>query len=88
MVFLYVVLGWRYVTKGETAGRSIDDVSFPSAFVGLAVMLALMPVPAKVASLMGGVQERKMKAVSDCADATGPLSQSYMLDRCSCPTRH
>lgn len=35
-----------------------------SAFVGLAVMILLAPVPARVASLMGGVQKEKMKAVS------------------------
>jgi hypothetical protein len=38
--------------------------SIVSAFVGLAVMLVLLPVPAKVASLMSGLQAAKMSAVS------------------------
>ena len=34
-----------------------------SSLVGLAVMVILMPVPAKVSSLLAGVQKAKMKAV-------------------------
>ncbi len=35
-----------------------------SAFIGLAVMLLLLPLPAWVASLMNEVQQQQMKSVS------------------------
>lgn len=41
--------------------RSI--MNHPSAFVGLAVMIAGIPVPAWLSSLMNGAQQEKMKAV-------------------------
>jgi hypothetical protein len=42
-----------------------------SSFVGLAVMVALMPVPAWVATFMQGVQKQKMEAVSHFSLANG-----------------
>jgi hypothetical protein len=40
--------------------------------VGLAVMLALVPVPAKVGILVRGVQKERMAAVMLCSHADTP----------------
>lgn len=51
------------VRKFRTRHERCSEEFGRSALVGLAVMVILMPVPAKIASMMQGVQKEKMKAV-------------------------
>ena len=51
----------RFLRSSEVVILNLVNIS---AFVGLAVMILLAPVPTWVASLMSGVQKEKMKAVS------------------------
>jgi hypothetical protein len=62
IVFVYFVLDWRQVLLIPSSESSFTRGS--SAFVGLAVMVLLLPVPAKIASWMTGYQDAKMNAVS------------------------
>jgi hypothetical protein len=55
---------WMEVRPGAVACMIFCLTTASSSFVGLAVMIVLIPVPAWVASLMQGVQKQKMKAVS------------------------
>ena len=59
MAFLYWILGWRYVPFSHHNALShsyAPDFLQISSFVGLAVMGALIPVPARVTRSMGSVQ--------------------------------
>jgi hypothetical protein len=63
-----------------------------SAWVGLGVMTALMPIPALTSRLINGVQKKKMAAVR-VSYAMCDAVLIYLLDRCSCSdsegsTRH
>jgi hypothetical protein len=51
-----------------------------SSFVGMAVMIALIPVPAWAATLMQSLQEVKMQAVSTLAMLQPYINHSSTLD--------
>lgn len=58
MIFLYNLLGWRYV---ETPHRRSDCSRFGSTFVGLGVMVALFPIPGYITKLVQDVQVVRLK---------------------------
>lgn len=57
--------------------RSI--MNHPSAFVGLAVMVAGIPVPAWLSSLMNGAQKEKMKAVLYASKTTQNFALTLLV---------
>ena len=62
LVFLYQVLGWRYVFV--ISHLYIRDVHISqSSFVGFAVILLLLPVPGYLGTKMQHIQSEKMKMV-------------------------
>ncbi len=63
MWFLYGVLGWRCEQLSPFFLFLMLNNLY-SAFIGLAVMFLLLPLPAWVASLMNDVQQQQMKSVS------------------------
>lgn len=62
------------------------DGEWRSAFVGLAVMVVLMPVPAKGAKLMSGVEKKVCR--SECSSVMVSQSAYFVIpenggDRCT-----
>lgn len=82
--FLYVILGWRSVkyVLAVCAVLSCLSISSDSAFVGLAIMLALSPVPGFIAKKLHANQANKMKKV--CTSLYSFVSSVFTLGS---PTR-
>jgi hypothetical protein len=55
-----------------------------SAFIGMAVMVALFPVPGVVASKIQRVQRETMRRVSSCLVNTLASGFTSRLDGCAC----
>ena len=79
---------WLEVREVGYLALVCELIAKHSAFVGLAVMLALYPVPKGMARLMSGVQKEKMKAVS-CYIPTGLgiNVDRESVDGCACTSR-
>ena len=60
IVFLYQILGWRYVPTSARPLFSEMNV-FNSAFVGLAWLLIIVPLPGYVAARVRTVQKIALK---------------------------
>ncbi len=60
-VFLYLILGWRYVVVSLEPDTELIAHVFSSAFVGLAVMILLFPIPGLVARKIEKVQNQRLK---------------------------
>jgi hypothetical protein len=58
-VFLYTILGWRSVNVKLLLSLPYSEHAFctASAFVGFAVMVALVPVPAWISKVMRDVRK-------------------------------
>jgi hypothetical protein len=60
--FLYVILGWRYdFSSLHLFGVAITTFYSNSAFVGFAMMLALIPLPTLVAKYLRKIQSEAMR---------------------------
>ena len=58
-----VRLGWMEVSSQAMGSFMSADTAPRSAFVGLAVLVICLPVPAYLGKAMAGVQKAKMEAV-------------------------
>lgn len=60
VVFLYAILGWRYVLK---AVRFLSHLIVGSTFVGVGTMVAMFVIPGLISKLSRDIQVEKMKKV-------------------------
>ena len=79
-IFLYEVLGWRLVCLPTPIYESKSHPSHrSSAFVGIATMLILFPVPGYIGKMVQDVQVQRMKRVLVASSVSVPRPTNIHL---------
>lgn len=87
MVFLYFLLGWRYVPHASII-IPYEPVIFGSVFVGLGIMVGLSGLPGLVSKMMHGTQVARMKTVRWMYSCEYYVTDHVPAERWSCTAGH